>query len=42
LVEDYKLSEAQKEEAWEKSIELEKIGGRLISLPMREFKSLDG
>ena len=32
---------AQKEETWEKSVELERIGGKLISLPMREFKSLD-
>jgi len=33
---------AQKEESWEKSIELERIGGNLISLPIEEFKSLDG
>jgi len=33
---------AQKEETWEKSIELERIGGNLISLPIEEFKSLDG
>ncbi len=32
---------AQKEETWEKRIELEKIGGSLISLPIEEFKSLD-
>jgi len=33
---------AQKEETWEKSVELEKIGGSLISLPIEEFRSLDG
>ncbi len=33
---------AQKEETWEKRIELEKIGGSLISLPIEEFKSFDG
>ena len=33
---------AQKEETWEKSIELERIGGRLITLPIEEFKSFDG
>lgn len=33
---------AQKEETWEKSTELERIGGRLIALPIEEFKSLDG
>ena len=33
---------AQKEESWEKSVELEKFGGHLISLPIEEFKSLDG
>jgi len=33
---------AQKEETWEKSVELERIGGNLISLPIGEFKSLDG
>jgi hypothetical protein len=32
---------AQKEEAWERSVELEKIGGRLITLPLEEFKRLD-
>jgi len=32
---------AQKEETWEKSVELEKIGGRLITLPPEEFKRLD-
>jgi len=32
---------AQKEETWEKSIELERIGGNLISLPIKEFKYLD-
>ena len=33
---------AQEEETWEKSTELERIGGRLISLPIEEFKALDG
>jgi hypothetical protein len=33
---------AQKEETWEKSVELERIGGNLISLRIEEFKSLDG
>jgi hypothetical protein len=33
---------AQKEETWEKSVELEKIGGRLVTLPIEDFKSLDG
>jgi hypothetical protein len=32
---------AQKEETWEKRIELEKLGGRLVALPIKEFKSLD-
>jgi hypothetical protein len=32
---------AQKEETWEKSVELEKLGGKLIALPMEEFKALD-
>jgi len=32
---------AQREETWEKSVELEKIGGRLITLPPEEFKRLD-
>lgn len=32
---------AQKEETWEKSVELERIGGRLITLPPEEFKRLD-
>jgi hypothetical protein len=32
---------AQKEETWEKSVELEKLGGKLVTLPMEEFKSLD-
>jgi hypothetical protein len=32
---------AQKEEAWEKSVELEKLGGKLVALPMEEFKALD-
>ncbi|MFX1535699.1 MAG: DUF932 domain-containing protein [Promethearchaeota archaeon] len=33
---------AKKEESWEKSIDLERIGGNLIALPLEEFKSLDG
>jgi len=32
---------AQKEETWEKSVELEKLGGKLVALPMEEFKALD-
>lgn len=33
---------AQREEKWEDSIELERIGGKLITLPIHEFKALDG
>lgn len=32
---------AQKEETWEKSVELERVGGNLISLSVEGFKSLD-
>ena len=32
---------AQREPSWEKSLELEKLGGRLITLSSQEFKSLD-
>jgi len=32
---------AQKEETWEASVELERIGGNLITLPYEEFKSFD-
>ncbi|MEW5805873.1 MAG: hypothetical protein AB1756_00715 [Acidobacteriota bacterium] len=32
---------AKNEESWEKSTELERIGGRLISLPVSEFKHMD-
>ena len=32
---------AQQEETWEKSVELERIGGNLISLSVEGFKSLD-
>ncbi len=32
---------AQKEETWEKSVELERLGGKLAALPMEEFKALD-
>lgn len=33
---------AQSEKNWEASLELEKIGGRLLALPAQEFKSFDG
>jgi len=32
---------AQREESWEKSIELEKVGGNIISLPAEDFQSFD-
>jgi hypothetical protein len=32
---------AQKEETWEKNVELERLGGKLVALPMEEFKALD-
>jgi hypothetical protein len=32
---------AQMEENWEKSIELERLGGKLIALSNQEFKDLD-
>jgi len=32
---------AQNEENWEKSLELEKIGGKLITLPIEEFRKWD-
>jgi hypothetical protein len=32
---------AQKEETWEKGVELERLGGKLVALPMEEFKALD-
>jgi hypothetical protein len=32
---------AKSEESWEKSTELERIGGKLITLPVSEFKHLD-
>jgi len=32
---------AQKEETWEKSVEMERIAGHLIVLPLEEFKSMD-
>ena len=32
---------AQKEETWEKAVEMERIGGRLITLPVEDFKALD-
>jgi hypothetical protein len=32
---------AQKETAWEKSVEMERIGGRLITMPIKDFKALD-
>jgi hypothetical protein len=33
---------AQREESWERSLELERIGGKLIAMPMQDFKSLEG
>ena len=32
---------AHKEESWEKSVEMERIGGRIITLPVEDFKALD-
>jgi len=32
---------AQREKTWEKSIELEKVGGNIISLPTEDFRSFD-
>lgn len=32
---------AQSEENWEKSLELERIGGKLVTLPSEEFKKWD-
>jgi len=32
---------ARKEESWEKSLEMERIGGHLIALPAEEFKAMD-
>jgi hypothetical protein len=32
---------AQKEETWEKSVEMERIAGHLIALPVEEFKAMD-
>lgn len=32
---------AQMEENWEKSLELERIGGKLVAIPVEEFKKLD-
>ena len=32
---------AQKEETWEKAVEMERIAGRLITLPFEEFKAMD-
>ncbi len=32
---------AQKEETWEKSVEMERIAGNLIILPVEDFKALD-
>lgn len=32
---------AQKETTWEKSVEMERIAGHLIALPLEEFKALD-
>jgi hypothetical protein len=33
---------AQKEESWEKAVEMERIAGHLITLPIEEFKAMDG
>jgi hypothetical protein len=33
---------AQKEETWEKAVEMERIAGHLITLPIEEFKAMDG
>jgi hypothetical protein len=32
---------AQREESWEKALDLERVGGKLVALPVPEFKSLD-
>jgi restriction endonuclease Mrr len=32
---------AQNEQTWEKSLEMERIGGKLITLPREEFKRWD-
>ena len=32
---------AQKEESWEKSVEMERIAGNLIALSLEEFKAMD-
>ncbi|MEW6456621.1 MAG: hypothetical protein AB1410_07925 [Acidobacteriota bacterium] len=32
---------AQKEETWEKSVELERRGRKLVTLPLEEFKAMD-
>ena len=32
---------AQKEESWEESVEMERIAGHLIALPIEEFKAMD-
>jgi hypothetical protein len=32
---------AQREESWERSVELERVGGNIISLPIEQFRSLD-
>ena len=32
---------AQRELSWEKNLELEKLGGKIITLSSQEFKSLD-
>jgi hypothetical protein len=32
---------AQGEEEWEKSLELERVGGKLITLPKEEFRGWD-
>lgn len=35
------IQAAQKEKTWEKSVELERVGGNLISLSIEGFKSFD-
>ncbi len=32
---------AQNEESWDKCLEMERIGGKLITLPREEFKKWD-
>jgi len=32
---------AQKEESWEKSLEMERIAGNLITMPVESFRTLE-